>query len=494
MINQEDIATALLSVELPNEDVAGLMLELSDIKSPVKMPTPPCSTSVERVTKKGWAKTATAVLSGTKEYLGSKLTKHSSIQVRRLLAQYATDQNALRELHDWALTKDRETLEHLVGRLDVDWLLSCLEAGVQYPPRPRTTIAHRAAHAGDTSLDRIAALPAETSRPMLLAATNAIATNPSTRWNLPALLDGKDDDFCEQVAMELALRYNAVVTEALMNDIMEHPVLRKRIVSQGFNNSTGFDVSAARMYISLNPLHAKRVIRDSWNPVLFDDIIATKRLEVLETLLSDESCLRSLTPDQIDQALLASETADWTSSSYRAPSLNRHLLQHVSHELSTEVLLAYLRHSDEHATWQWLTGKYNQTPRPGEITLLAKNQGWSFGWAVLYNANGNSGARYASASVEEVARDISHKFEQLVTQPWCDELVDTFGSDVFEHLVRAYSPEGRKYLVARITKELGSDPEVWRDALAHFGKSRLSVGKTLTAIRLLRTASSTPRP
>lgn len=494
MINQEDIATALLNVELPNEDVAGLMLELSDIKSPVKMPTPPCSTSVDRVAKKGWAKTATAVLSGTKEYLGSKLTKHSSIQVRRLLAQYATDQNALRELHDWALAKDRETLEQLVARLDVDWLLTRLEAGVRYPPRPLVTIAHRAAIAGDASLDRVAALPAETSRPMLLAATNVIAANPSTRWNLPALLDGKDDEFCEQAAMELVLRYGAVVSEALMNDIVGHPVLHKCTISHGFNNCTGFDVPAARMYIKLAPLHANLVIRKSWDPVLFDDVIATKRLEVLEVLLGNESCLRSLTPDQIDRALLASETADWSKSSYRPPSLNRHLLQHVPHELSTEVLLAYLRHADEHATWQWLTGKYNQKPRPGEVSHLAKDQGWSFGWTAMYSANGNNGTRFALASAEEVARDIANKFEQLVSQPWCDELVDAFGGDVFEYLVRSYASEGRTYLVARITKELGSDPEVWRDALAHFGKSKLSVGKTLTAVRLLRAASAMSRP
>jgi len=494
MINQEDIATALLNVELPNEDVAGLMLELSDIKSPVKMPTTPCLTSVDRVVKKGWTKTATAILSGTKEYLGSKLTKHSSIQVRRLLAQHTTDQNALRELHDWALAKDREALEQLVARMDVDWLLSRLEAGVQYPPRPLLTIAHRAALAGDASLDRVAALPAETSRPMLLAATNAIAANPSTRWDLPALLDGKDDDFCEKVGMELVQRYGTVVTETLMNVIVGHPVLHKCIVNHGFNNCTGFDIPAARMYIKLAPLHAKLVIHKSWDPVLFDDVVATKRLEVLEVLLSSESHLRSLTPDQIDRALLASETADWATSTYRPPSLNRHLLQHVSHELSTEVLLAYLRHADEHATWQWLTGRYNQKPRPGEVSHLAKDQGWSFGWTAMYGTNRSTDTRFALASAEEVARDIAHKFEQLVSQPWCDELVDAFGGDVFEYLVRSYALAGRTYLVARITKELGSDPEVWRDAITHFSKSKLSVGKTLTAVRLLRAASSTPRP
>lgn len=491
MIRQEDIATALLSVELPNEDVAGLMLEVSNIKHPVKMPTPPCSASVERVGNKGWAKTATAVLSGAKDYLGSKLTKHSSIQVRRLLAQHATDQNALRDLHDWAIAKDQETLNHLVSRLDVDWLLSRLESGVRYPPRQMHEIAYRAALAGDSSLDRVYALPAETANPMLIAATTVAAANPSIRWNLRAILDGRDDKFCEKVAEELVLRYGAIVSEDLMKDIVDHPVLCKHFASQGFRNESGFDVPAARMYINLNPLHANLVLKKSWDPVLFDDIIATNRLEVLEALLGNETILKSLTKEQVDRALLASETADWLTETYRPPALNRHLLLHINHELSTEVLVAYLRHSDEHATWQWLTGKYSQKPRPGEVSHLAKNQGWSFGWTTMYGHTSNT-TRFVSASPESVAHDIAQKFELLASQPWCDELVDAFGGDVFEQLIRAYHENGREYLVARITKELGSDTEVWRDTLAYFSKSRLSVGKTLTAIRLLRAAASRP--
>lgn len=490
MINQEDIAAALLSVELPNEDIAGLMLELSDIRTPVNMPTPPCPTSVDRVSKKGWAKTATAVLSGTKEYLGNKLTKHSSIQIRRLLAEHGTDEVALREMHDWALTKDREALEHLVARLDVGWLLSRIESGVQYPSRQLDTIARRVALTGDAGLDRVAALPAETSRRMLLTATNSIAANPTPRWNIPALLEGKDDDFCEQVALMLTQQYHEHVGATLMREVLAHPALAKRAGTHGFVSASSFDVPAARMLIGLDPLHAKSVIVKSWDPVLFDDVLATNRLEVFETLLGDTSRLRSLSPDQIDRVLLASSTAQWSATSYRPPFLNRHLLEHVSHELSTEVLLAYLRRSDEHATWQWLTGKYDQKPRPGEVSRLAKDQGWSFGWTSLH---GKNGVEFAPASAGEVARDIMNKFEMIVSQPWCDELVDAFGGDVFEYLVRAYSTEGRKYLVARITKELGSDPEVWRDALAHFSKSRLSVGKTLTAVRLLRNAA-TPRP
>jgi hypothetical protein len=478
-------------VELPNKDIAGLMLELCDIRSPVKMLTQPCPASVERASKKSWAIAATAVLSETKEYLGSKLVKHSSIQVRRLLAKHGTDEAALRELHDWALEKDTETLEHLVRRLDIDWLLTRLESGVRYPTRLLITIASRASYAGDASLDRVAALPAEISEPMLLTATHHIAANPSVRWNLPALLEGRTEGFCENVAAVLTNQYNGFVSESLLREALAHPVLSKHIKSHGLNIAAGFDIPASRMLIEMNPLYASGVIMSSWDPALFEDVLATNRLEVISTLLSDNERLRSLTPDQVDRAILAASTAEWKTSSYRPPSLNRQLLQQISHELSTDVLLAYLRCSEEFVTWQWLTGTYNQKPRPGEISRLAQDPGWSLGYTPLH---GKNGTEFSPASPEEVARSISQKFEALVSKPWCDELVDSFGGEVFSYLVRSYSTEGRNYLVARITKELGSDPEVWRDALAHFGKSRLSVGKTLTAIRLLHTASSASRP
>lgn len=492
MINQNEIATALLSVELPNEEVAGLMLEMCDIKTPVKMPTAPCPASVERVAKRGWAKTATAVLSGTKEFLGKRLTKHTSVQIRRLLAEHSTDQEALRELHDWGLKKDLDTLKHTVRQLDAEWLLERLENGVEYPSRLLPTIGYRIAITGDAHLDRLAKLPDPLKYATLVPAAVVIIKNPTDRWNLEHLLQQGDSEFQLRVAQELSARLDGILTENMMRVVYANQVVMEHVEKNGFPRLSGYEPAAAKLLVALNPLHAISVIEKSWDDCLFDDIVGCGSFPVLDAFLGSEERIRSRSKEQVERVLGSIGPVQLVSNSYRPQTLNRHLLDFLSFELDTDLLLTYLRNTDDHATWQWLCGKYRQKPRPGEIAALSKDQGLAFGWTAVYGPSATT-SRFAQASAEEIAADIAQRFEYIVNQDWCDELVDAFGSEVFEHLVRAYNPAGKDYLVARIGKELGTDPDIWRSALAHFGKSKLSVGKTLTAIRLLHNASTAPR-
>lgn len=487
MINESKIATALMQVELPNEEVAGLMLELSDIKAPVKMPTAPCASSVERVAKKGWAKVATAVLSGTKEFLGSRLLKHTSLQVRRLLAEHGTDEKTLKELHDWGATKDINTLRETIVRLDPEWMISQIEAGVKYHATDLRTIGYRAAKLGDSMLDRMAKLPAEFAHHLLISATTAVAGNPTQAWDLKKLLSCGGENFQAMVASTLSTTYDGLVTKDLMDAVVENDQTKLQVRTTGFSAASGFEPEAVRMLIGLDPMQAVRVLGRQRDLSLFDDYVALRRMEVLEALMPDEASVKELSPEQVVSAIRSAEDSTFTGASYRPPLLNRHLLSYISFELDSDTLMSYLRHTDEHATWQWLSGKYAQQPRPGEIARLFSNPKWALGWNTQYSTSTSN--KFAPVSSGEIARDVAMKFEQFSSMPWVDELVDSTGWELFAELIQAYDSHGRNYLVNRIARELGTDREIWRDALAHFSKSQLSMDKTLTVIRRLRAAS-----
>lgn len=488
MINETKIATALMQVNLPNEEIAGLMLELSDIKSPVKMPTAPCASSVERAARKGWAKVATAILSGTKEFLGSRLLKHTSLQVRRLLAEHGTDEKTLQELHNWGVAKDINTLRETLPRLDPEWLISQIEAGVKYHATDLRTIGYRAAQLGDQMLDRMEKLPAEVSQHLLVAATTIVAKNPTPVWNLKKLLSCGDGNFQSQVGAALTSRYDGLVTKDLMDAVVENDCVKPQVRMSGFQAASGFEPEAVRMLIDLDPMQAVRVLYTQRDLSLFEDYVAIKRMEVLEVLTSDEAAVKNLSQEQVIAIIRSAEESTFTGVSYRPPLLYKHLLSCVDFELDSETILSYLRHTDEHATWQWLSGKYAQKPRPGEITRLFANPKWALGWTTQYSTSPSN--KFVPATSGEIASDVAIKFEHFATQPWVDEIVDAAGWEVFAELVQSYDARGRDYIVSRMTRELGTDRETWRDALAYFSKSQLPMSKTLTAIRRLRAASN----
>jgi hypothetical protein len=486
MPTQEKIATALLTADLPNEEVAGLLLELADVKTPVRMQTPPSSASVAKVASKGWAKVATAVLSGTKEFLGSRLVKHNSVQVKRLLAEFGTDEESLRTLHSWAVAKDSEALSHLIVRLDPLWLLGTVEGGTKYNSRMLHTIGARAVSAEPGSLDRMVNLDPQTRNIMLTAASVEVAIGHVPNCDLGRLLSLVDTNGQRDITRYLCRAFNQPVSKSMLDQIVKHPAAWSEVLSIGFPSAPSYEESAARMFIAANPDCALFVLSSNWDQSLFEVLLGLDRFDVINAMLSDER-VKILTPQELTKALMALPSAAKSQQGYRPDTVNRNLLRLIDHELETGPLLAYLRNCDDQTTWKWLCGEFSQKPRPGEVQALMDDPGFAFGW-VTVPVSGSY--QYRPVKPEDVSTTLAYQFEKIVNQPWCDEMVDACGYKAFEDLLRTYNQVGQNYIAKRFTAALGNDVTLWRSTIAQFATSKLSIGKTLSAARRLGAARS----
>lgn len=489
MATQEQIATALISVELPSSSVAGLCLEMAKITNPVVMPTPPDAISVEKVMGKGWAKVATAVVSGTKEFMGKRLAKHSSVQIRRLLAERSSDEETLRSLHVWGEKMDSHTFDITMLRLDPEWLVARIETGTTYKPSHLKMIGASIVERRPDLYDRVRSF--EHGPRTVISETIApqLAEGRISKWTLADVLAAESSSDRAQIAQSVCFGFTETVDTDLLDTLCSYPETHRFVESVGFPRASGFTPDAALTLIKIRPHLALQVIATNWDDSLYDAFIETGIMEVLQALLEGPK-IPSRPPDDVSRAILATRDVVSAGDSYRPVLLSRNLLSALSYELDTEVLLQYLRHTDEHATWAWLLGQFAQKPRPGEVEALVKNPGFAFGWESNYSTS-SPNLRFQSASIESIAIDTTNKISSLVEHEWCDELVDALGSTIFDRLINSYHTNGAHYVARRFAKELGDDRDLWRDALAYFPKSTLSIGKSLKTIRRLGSVRKT---
>ena len=504
MAETKDIARALIRTELPNREIAGILLELADVHHPESMPTPPAAVSVEKLMKRGWSKIATAVVSGAEEYLGPRLVKHSSIQVRRLLADHSSDQPTLQALHLWSVDKDSECFSSTLYKVDPAWLLDLLLAD-QYQCTRGTlaTVANRIVLECPDRFGDVGNLPLPQRNVMLSAVADQIALGRVADWDLVKLFAELTTEATETAAQIVMDTHFDVLPEAVVDAMLTDPKAARVLRDRVFRSAQSFDTAAARKLIKISVPHALRVVSTKWDHALFDDLISLQSHAVVEAILDERETIRRLTKAELSAALMSITDVEMQPDGYRPTSLNRSLLKSIEFDLDEDVLLTYLRLSGPHATWEWLNGATPQQPRPGEAATLIQNSGLAFGYDRLYN---NSGPRFQSPSIAEIASNVADQIIALAAMPWCDEVVDACGSECVDALLHRYNADpGAAYLSARIRRELGDAPEVWRDAIAHLSKTRLSVGKTLNAVRKLRSMSTpeqhtppappaTPRP
>lgn len=483
MARPEQIASALLQSELPNSDVAGVILEMAEVSNVVHMPTPPAAGSVQKILKKGWAKVATAVASGTPEFLGDRLVKHSSVQVRRLLATMSSDEETLRTLHAWGLERDRDTFENALNRLELEWVVAYLESGADgYTSNDLRVVANRVIEEQPMLFDRLMALEVTLSHPLAVAAAPKVAAGLVPGWNLTRLVS-ENPAVEPQIARHITTGFAETVTAEIAQVLTSSAESRHVLSMNGLHRARAFEPDAARMLLAVDPALGSQIVQTEWAHELFEDFVALKSLDVAETLLRNTDRVRTFSKEELSDLILAvADTATERTDRYRPAVLNPELLNVIEFELDTEVLHAYLRNSNETATWAWLRGLTPQRPRPGEVEALVANPGYAFG----YNTNYGAGARsITSSTLEEIASDTAGRVEELAQVPWVDELVDACGSALLEEMVRPWNG-APAYLADRLTRELGNDPDVWRDAIVHMSRSKLSLGRSLNAVRKLR--------
>lgn len=483
------IASALITTKLPNEDVAGLMLEMADVSAPVSMQTPPAAASVERVLKKGWAKVATAVISGTREFLGTRLTKHSSVQIRRLLAENSADLEVVAALHDWAFEKDSECFGIVVNRADPAWLFDRYRTGAYpYQRAVLTQIGHRLANERPDLVEDILLLDVDARDAMLIAAAPMIAAARVPGWTVHRLWTVLQPGSVDEATRRILHWCPGPITTDVVQELTAHPTSAKVLSTDVFHTAKEYELRAARMLIEHADAHAMRIIDTDWDMQLFDAFVARASIDVVATLLESEQAVRRLSCQQVSAAIRLITSASAQPIERGRPTLlNQHLLQVLEFELETDVLLTYLRNAPEYATWKWLAGTV-QAPRPGEIEALFANPGFAFGWSYQYASRGTS---ITSATAEEIANDVASRIAEFVRLPWCDRIVDAAGPMVIDQLLSGYNYVGSQYIADRIVRELGDTPDLWRAAIAQLERTQLSFGKTLHAVRKLRSITRT---
>jgi hypothetical protein len=484
MVSQETIANSLMKVELPSEDIAGLVLEMSKITTPVAMPTPPCQASVERVLKKGWTKVATAVMSGSKAFLGNRLVKNNSVQVKRALAQFSDDQETLKTLHEWAMTKDQEIVETTVSRIEAEWLLERLESGISYPGKVISRLSHRLADERQDLLDRAFSLPSPVRDIFMIAAVSSVASSEVPNWNIQRLLEASETSR-SSVVRSLLYSYQGVVSTELVSTLIGYQEVVSLLKTVSFSRAISYEPNAARALLEISPNHGYAILSTSWDRSLFEDFLRNGSPEIYVAMISIGEEIKKFSKDEISRIIQNRSTRESVEDSYRPALFNKSLLQVIDYELESEVLLAYLRHTEELTTWQWLTGSYTQKPTVEEIEKLVSDPGFAFGYQLNYARSSNE-PRYVPTSKEEISSDMTRHLANLLDKPWVDALVDALGPSAFSELINSYENYGPKYVAERFVREIGTDVGIWRDAFAQFERSQLSMGKTLAAVRKLR--------
>jgi hypothetical protein len=510
-VTTEELATALLQAELPTREVAGLMLQVSDVDTPVAMLTPPDEESVLKVLAKGWKKAATVLESKVPEFLGSRLAKHSSIQVRRLLAETTDDIETLKSLHDWALKKDRECLDIVIPKLDPRWTTERVitEGLGKYPEAYVVIVGHHLATKHPEAMSLIESAPEDVRRPLLLGAACCVAEGSVPGWGLTKLFSLTGNDGISNVVDRLTSEYKKSVSDEMAEALVKNPVARKSLKDSTLESATGFTPRAVELLMDVNQEFINRAIdTDSWSEVL-DLIIALQSMSVVAHLVSKRERVQKLSKEQFAQ-LVDSIPKAVTSKKKRRSNpydyqyndtefLSSKVITWLEHELETGTLLQYLRNTDGDAAWSWLCGKTRTLPRTGEFAQLSQNPGTAFGTTYDYSS---SSYERIPATITDFTNELSGHISDLVDKPWADEIIDGLGSQAVAELVHRAGLRwpihdnvlaSRQYLANRITREIGIDADTWREALTHIARSNMPLGTTLAALRRLR-GMSKPDP
>jgi hypothetical protein len=509
-VTTEELASALLQAELPTREVAGLMLQVSDVDTPVAMLTSPDEESVMKVLTKGWKKAATVLESKVPEFLGTRLAKHSSVQVRRLLATKTDDTETLKSLHDWALKKDRECLDIVIPKLDPRWTLERViaEGLAKYPEACIVIVGHLIATNRPEAMSIIESAPYDVRRPLLIGAACSVAEGSIPDWGLTKLFSLVEEDDISDVVDRLAHQYGLIVSDEMAEALATSPKARTSLKESTLWAATGYTPRAVELLMGVNQDFVHRAIdTDSWSEV-FDSIVALRSLSVAAYLVSKRERVQKLSKERFAQLIDSiPQTGAMKKKKRRANPyddddtafLNSKVITWLEHELDTDTLLQYLRNTDGTAAWSWLCGKTRTLPRTGEFDQLVQNSGTAFGTTYDYSS---SNYERIPATLTEFTSDLDTHVGELVDKPWADEIIDALGSQAVEELVHMagrgwphthYTTASRQYLANRITREIGTDSDIWREALTHIARSNMPLGKTLAALRRLR-GMSKPDP
>lgn len=486
MVAVSQIANRLLSQQLPDGDIAGLMLELSDITIPVSMQTAPSDATARAILPKGnWAKAATIAKNGCDPAVAALLAKKTSLQVRRAVCETTSDQDVLRELHAWASSKsDAEAMDTLVERLDAEWLLDTVVASTtKYSPSQLTTIAVRAVREVTDAYVQFSMCQPRVALHLFKGTVTAAACGEISGWNLERVLALAPTDR-ETLLETVARTFNGIVDMALLDVFASTDSSWQQLHGYRFPRSAGFASDAARRLIAAHRQWAPDVAERKLNSDLFDELIELGDVETSFNLLFYHAA--DMSKQQVQRLLYVATQAHAVDTQPRARGsvdISNHLFDAIDYTLDTEALLQYLRLGADKATWSWLTGKLPQKPRPGEITALLDNPGAAFGTTTQYT---NRSFTAVPVDVATIARRVVDIRDFSEIEPWVDELVDALGASILSAASSSYNDEFQRYLAARLTNAFGNDAEAWRDALVQLSRSTVSIGRVIEAVKKLR--------
>ena len=498
--NTARIARSLIGVELPSADIATAMLQMAEVRDAVAMPTAPVGPGAKLVAKtKGWAKSATLASSSTDPAMLTSLAKHSSKQVRRIVARNeATPAETIVQLINWALAKDDdETIAKMLDRNEppVAEIVDALE-NHRGASRPRYFPANRLAAlmANDPELV-VQGLRYDEPR-LIEALIDQVATRKTDVAFDTARACITDPHLREMMTAKLA-EHSAVCDDMLVNFIDRHELVdkMKQVVGRRTASYETVDAAAARRLIALVPAAADWVLSGvQGSDELFAEFAELATIERLCHLTRYGRNLSDANVRTIVEQMHLRGPKPGDEFSTQRPRYSYGRDQSLSstaiaeRDMSSEDMLDYLRMSDSSDTASWLRGEFLHKPQPGDVAALIADPVWALGRQQFRDpATGiyklDAGEIEAlQPTLSGLLRTVELSEEEV---PWLDELVDA--AEAFGIRVAVSCPT---YLATRLTDALGDNQEAWRHAVNMLAVPSTSLTDMLTTVQLLNGISA----
>ena len=512
-----NIARAALAAGLPTQEVATAAFRRTKLHSPIKMPVAITSAAALVSTKKdGWQAGVSHAQSTCDPELLDRLSRDPRLQIRRAVAHNVhTSEETRRYLYNWAATHDDiETLSHLAERIDVEWVLrsdfpDATDRCVHFHESRRRTqlltligrAADEAAHgrpgamqaaldAKKTSIDHALGIVCRNSRVPGFSLADVVHYpvanfyEPYTRSSDPATQRAL-------VILEAALSEPHVVDEEFAKLLAEYASVLNVPVN-AVNTTTAGTPEATQILMdsldthpgSLNWILAARIATKEEH---LDVILRTEQLSVIyelqvrmRTLVHAEEGIASLLTQRqwADFVYVVNNVANLSPPFFAKVNLFE---SKTPPPLDAATVLELVRDGDPIRTVKWLSGQTAFNPEPGQVLEFVKNPRRALG------------SLMSSTEDERVVRSkivacLDGEFEQILTQPWADELADALSVEFFARA--SYSRPVMKYIIDRLTKWIGVGLEAWEIVFGLLATHEGSVGQMVNIVTTMLKAQN----
>lgn len=514
MRNQKNVAKALLRGKLPTREIAGIIYDEVELRSPVPMQTPPPIEHVKAGAKKSWVKAAVAVMSKVPEYRGDQVVRHKSKNLKTVYVQHGEDQATLQQLHEYA-TGARVRAEAWAEKVDLEWLTTQARRG-DVPDEAWRVLGRRLMAAKQYETLANWKYAAGDSRAAFLGAAFAAGVESDDIAAIDTYLGSLRNNKIRLEAIWSGwTMLNGVVNRTMLHVLCTHHKSGDEVLGRFEDAFYSVTPASEEIYAALLeylPGGALRLIdEESQQKYLHTTLLYAEYDTVhrtIETMLghygfgpfsedtaNQDECYRHETLQAALEALQRFEPTGEEESVHG-------IFSNYQRELSPVATYQALRFGSDDETWEWLLSNGANRPTEEVFCKLVANPGRAFLQAEEPVVVGKPIAWEAFAAGKQL-----FGIGTLLALPFADSVIEAMGTAGTALLIEEAELEAggeygyyepctvvSDYLVRRFTEALGSHTDAWRGALQIVATSTQPLGRTLRGVATLyrNTGAGTP--